>query len=251
MVDKQKVCIAMGDGGMDDRNPLMDLYILAQTSVKTPKVCFLATASGDNQGLINHFHHLFKRYPCETFDLALFHPHTADIDDFIHSMDIVYVGGGQSKSMMACWKGWCLDDILCDAYNHGTILSGGSAGAVCWFRECITDSIPGRLTVMPCLDILPDSFCPHFASQERRASYGNFIKSGEITAGYACDDYAAVHFIDGKFHRAISNRPYAKAYHLSMDNDVFQQRRLYTKWLGMKDTQEELIWNSTPFAELR
>jgi len=251
MADITRTIIAFGDGGLDNRNPLMDLYILAQSNVKTPKVCFLATASGDNQGLINHFYHLFERYPCETSHLALFNPHTADIADFIHSQDIVMVGGGQSKSMMAVWKGWHLDDVLRDAYNRGVILSGGSAGAVCWFSECITDSIPGKLTVMSCLDMLPDSFCPHFASQERRAAYANFIKAGEISAGYACDDYAAVHFVDGKFHRAIGNRPYAKAYHLSMDNDVFQQKRLYTKWLGMKETQEQFIWNTPTFAELR
>ena len=251
MSDKKRVVIAMGDGGTDDRNPLMDLYILAQSNVRRPKICFLGTASGDNQGYIGHFEYLFKRYPCQPCHLSLFHPHTADIADFIHSMDIVYVGGGQTKSMIGLWKEWGLDKILRDAYNTGVILSGGSAGAVCWFKECITDSIPGRLTVMPCLDILPDSYCPHFASQERRAAYANHVREMKISPGYACDDYAAVHFVDGMFHRAISNRPYAKAYHVSMTENGVQQRRLYTKWLGMKATQEELIFNSPTFAEIR
>lgn len=243
--------IAMGDGGLDNRNPLLDLYILAQSGVKRPKVCFLGTASGDSQGLTNHFEYLFKRYPCEPSHLALFNPHTADIRGFIMSQNVIYVGGGQTKTMLGIWKEWGLDSILRDAYNNGTILSGGSAGAVCWFKECITDSIPGRLTVMPCLDILPDSYCPHFLSQSRRASYADFIKSGEISSGYACDDYSAVHFVDGKFHAAISNRPYSKCYYLSLTEGNFKQHRLYTKWLGMKETQEELIWNTTTFVDVK
>lgn len=244
-IKKQVIC--MGDGGTDGKNPLMDLYILAQSNKRIPKICFLPTASGDNDGYVNYFKEVFNRYPCIPTSLSLFKLHTADIAGFIMDQDIVYVGGGQSKSMLGVWKEWNLDKILLDAYNNGTMLSGGSAGSVCWFDQCITDSIPGDLTVMNCLGVLPYSNCPHFASKSRRAAYAKFVQSGEIKAGYVADDYAALHFVDGKFLRAVANRPYAKAYSLSMKDNQLFQKRLKTKWLGLKEYKDELIFNAPAF----
>jgi dipeptidase E len=248
--DKVKQCIAMGDGGLDGKSPYMDLYILAQTKKRRPKVCFLGTASGDNEGLINYFKHVFERYPCTPSVLSLFQPHTADISGFIMSQDVIYVGGGQSKSMLGVWREWGLDRILHAAYENGTILSGGSAGSVCWFDQCITDSIPGSLTVMDCLGIIPYSNCPHFASASRRASYAKFVSSGAIGQGYAADDFAALHFVDGNFFRGISNRPYAKVYKLALQENKLVQKRLKTKWLGLKEYQDEFIFNAPMFERI-
>jgi len=240
-------CIAMGDGGLDGSNPYMDLYILAQSQKEKPKVCFLGTASGDNTGLIKFFHRIFDRYPCKPSSLSLFNPHTPDIADFIKSQDVIYVGGGQSKSMLGVWREWGMDKILREAYEGGTILSGGSAGSVCWFDQCITDSIPGSLTVMNCIGILPFSNCPHFASWARRTSYSKFIRSGEIKAGYAADDYAGLHFVNESFLRGVSNRPHAKTFNLFLEGKELIQKRLKTYWLGMREYQEEFIFNSPMF----
>lgn len=252
-----KQVIAMGDGGLDGNNPYMDLYILAQAQKKNPKVCFLGTASGDNAGLTKFFYHVFGRYPCRTSSLELFHPHTPNIEDFIKSQDIIYVGGGQSKSMLGVWREWGLDRILKEAYENGTILAGGSAGSVCWFDQCITDSIPGSLTVMNCIGVLPFSNCPHFANYSRRAAYSRYIRNGQIKAGYAADDFAGLHFIDGELVRSISNRAHANAYKVSPidpeNNDVGYvfngavHERLRTEWLGLKENQEKLIFNSPLF----
>jgi len=241
--------IAMGDGGLDSQNPLMDLYILAQAKKRMPKVCFLGTASGDSEGYTRFFRQIFDRYPCRTASLALFRPDTSDIRGFIMDQDVIYVGGGQSKSMLGVWREWGLDKILQEACENGTVLSGGSAGSVCWFDQCITDSIPGSLTVMNCTGILPYSNCPHFASMSRRASYAKFIASGEIKGGYAADDFAALHFVDGQLVRGISNRHYAHAYKVSMEDGVFTQERLKTQWLGAKGYQRDYIFNSPMFDQ--
>lgn len=245
-----KQVIAMGDGGIDAKNPLMDLYILAQSKKPIPKICFLPTAMGDNQGLIRYFMHVFESYPCNPDYFTFFDPRTADIEDFFMSQDIIYVGGGQSKSMLGVWREWGMERIFRAAYENGTILTGGSAGSVCWFDQCVTDSIPGRLTVMGCLGILPYSNCPHFSSPTRRESYSNFISSGEIKAGYAADDYAALHFVDGEFHRGVSNRPASKVYKFSMEDGRLVRKRLKTKFLGVREYQEELIFSSPMFANL-
>lgn len=249
MSDKQRTVICYGDGGLDGKIPFMDLYVLAQSGKKLPKVCFFGTASGDNMGQTKYFERLFERYPCVTSSLSLFNPHTADIEDFIMSKDVIIVGGGHSKSMLILWKGYGLDHMLRSAYENGTVLSGGSAGSVCWFDQCITDSIPGRLSVMDCLGILPYSNCPHFASETRRDAYGYFVSTGQIKGGYAADDHAALHFVDGKLFRSVSNRPYAKTYKVEMQNGKLVQKRLRTKWLGLKENQDAFIFNSPMFEQ--
>src|SRR5260221_12132513 len=182
-----KQVIAMGTD-IDPENPLLDLYILAQSNKIEPKICLLPTASGDNNGYINMFYSIFKRYPCKVSHLSLFRPHTADMEDFLLNQDIIFVSGGQSKTMLGAWREWLIPDMLRKAYDNGTILSGGSAGSVCWFTECITDSIPGKLTVMPSLGILPYSNCPHFSSSERISSYIDNVNNKTISPGYViCD----------------------------------------------------------------
>lgn len=247
-----KQVIAMGDGGTDDKSPVMDLYILAQSKKTMPKICFLPTASGDNMGYADYFKRLFSRYPCVPSYLSLFHPTTPNIREFIMSQDVIYVGGGHSKSMLGVWKEWGMDKILREAYESGIILSGGSAGSVCWFDQCITDSIPGALTVMNCLGILPYSNSPHFGSRERREAYAHYVSTDKIKAGYAADDFAALHFIDGKLERCVSSRQYAKCYKLgkNSDNGNFFQKRLVTFFLGEKQHQQNFIWNAPCFEYL-
>lgn len=246
-----KQILAFGDGMLDNKHPHNDLYILAQTNKKLPKVCFLPTASGDNPGYTKYFMQLFNGYPCIPSYLSFFQPHTADIEDFIMSQDCIIVGGGQSKTMMGVWKCWDFDKILHKAYENGVILAGGSAGSVCWFDQCITDSIPGSLTVMECLKFLPYSNCPHYASKTRRAAYKHYIQNKAIKAGYAADDYAGLHFIDGKLFRSVSSMPSAKTYKVSVDDDGnFIQKRLKTKWL-LHEKYQDLIFNTPAFEYLK
>lgn len=242
-------CIVFGDGLLDDKCPYNELYILAQTYKKEPKVCLLPTASGDNEGLIRYFEHLYSNYPCKTSHLKFFSPHTADIEGFLMEKDVIIVSGGQSKSMMAVWKGWGADKILRAAYENGTIMAGGSAGSVCWFDQCITDSIPGSLTVMDGLGFLPYSNCPHYLSNNRRRTYERFIMSGEIKEGYAADDYAGLHFIDEQFFRAVSGQPYSRTFRLSKQDGKLKQEQLPTKWLGLHKYQQEFIFDNYDNAE--
>lgn len=239
-----RTIIAAGDGLLNERNPLQDFYILAQSKIKNPKICLLPTASGDNNGLVKYFENIFEKYPCKPSSLTLFNPHTADIEDFICNQNIIYVTGGQSKSMLGVWKEWGLDIILRKAYENNVIMAGGSAGSVCWFSQCITDSIPGSLSVMNALGFIPVSNCPHFLSQERRTSYRKFVANNSIVAGYAADDYAALHFENEELIRCVSSTHYSKCWKVSNE----QQTRLKTIWLGLDQNQEELIWSSETFS---
>lgn len=223
--------IALGGGGfsMEPENPVLDRYILQQSKKENPKVCFIGTASGDAEGYIERFYNFFRLEKCEPSHLSLFKPHTRDIKKFIMSQDIIYVGGGNTKNLMALWREWELDVILRQAYDKGTILAGLSAGSLCWFEEGITDSYGSELEPISCLGILRGSHCPHYDGEEnRRPAYQKFIQAGTIGSGYAADDGVGLHFIDEELHRVVSSRPNALGYRVDKDKET----KLPTIFLG-------------------
>lgn len=213
--------IGLGGGGFTmERSPLLDLYILAASGKETPTVLFLPTASLDNEGYSTFFRNTFSQYPCNPRVLKVCQPVVESFEKEILTADIIYVGGGNSKSMLALWREWGIDKLLKQAYEQGTLLVGVSAGFVCWFEECVTDSLPGRYSVLPCLGLLPGSACPHYDGQGGRpAAYHRLLSAGEISPGYACDDSVGLHFKDGKLLRAIASNGKSFAYQLSLDGE--------------------------------
>ena len=61
--------------------------------------------------------------------------------------------GDNTKSMLAVWKDWNFDQILKTAYHDGIVMSGVSAGAICWFEKGVTDSFANKLEIIDCLGI--------------------------------------------------------------------------------------------------
>ncbi len=227
--------IAMGGGGfsMEPDNLALDRYVIATSGKPQPKVCFLAQASGESLDYTVRFYNAFNQLGCIASHLSLFQPHTADLTGFLLGQDIIYVGGGNTKSMLALWREWRLDVILQQAYAQGVILAGISAGSICWFERGLTDSIPGALTALPCLGMLKGSCTPHYDGEaQRRPSYQRLVGSGELIAGYAFDDSAAGHFVDGVLHEVVSSRPKAKGYHVSAKDGQAVEQVLDTRYLN-------------------
>ena len=227
--------VAMGGGGwgMEPDNPLLDFYIYSLSDKAEPKICFLPTASGDSEEYIARFYQHFAPKPAHLSHLSLFKPHTADLKSFILDQDIIYVGGGNTKNLIALWKEWHLDKILRQAWSQGIILCGLSAGSICWFEEGVTDSIPGKYTSLKCLGFLPGSNCPHYDGEiARRPAYHQLLLEGSISQGYACDDGVALHFVEDRLVNIVSSRPVAMAYFLTKNNSQVQQNPLNPQYLG-------------------
>jgi peptidase E len=171
------------------------------------------TASGDADWRIDSFAKGFGRLECTTTPLSLFRPPTADLAGFLAECDVVFVCGGNTKSMLAVWREWGMDVHLRDAYERGTIMAGFSAGSICWFDWAVTDSVPGPLTPIRCLGLLPGSNCPHYNSQPlRRPAFQRFIQEGAIPNGYGADDNVGLHFIDGALDTVVTSHHGARAY---------------------------------------
>ena len=227
--------IAMGGGGfsMEPDNLALDRYVIAQTAKARPKVCFLAQASGESQDYTLRFYNAFNQLDCQASHLSLFQPHTADLETFLFSQDVIYVGGGNTKSMLALWREWNLPAILRRAGEQGTILAGISAGSICWFEQGLTDSIPGKLTMLPCLGFLSGSCTPHYDGEvNRRPSFQTLVANGSIMPGYAFDDGAAGHFVDGNLAACVGSRPNAKGYHVNSHDSQAIETMLETRYFG-------------------
>lgn len=227
--------IAMGGGGfsMED-NPALDLYVLSQTRKRLPAVCFLATASGDADGYVEKFYAAFKAHRCRPTHVPLFR-RTPDIKQVLLSQDVIYVGGGNTRSMLAVWREWNLPRLLRQAWKMGIVLTGVSAGAICWFRTGVTDSSAAGLTGLPCLGFLRGTCCPHFDGEaERRPALHRLVASGKVSRALALDDGAAAHFVGRTLSHVVSSRPHARAYEVRRAGDVAVETALPTVPLRAK-----------------
>ncbi len=217
---------------MEPNNLLLEEYFLRQARKRKPTVCFLPTASGDADADIVKFYASFGKLGCRPAHVSLFRP-PESLEPFILSQDAIYVGGGNTKSMLALWREWGLDRVLRKAWRLGIVIGGISAGSICWFEEGLTDSIPGRLVVLPCLGLLRGSNCPHYDSQpNRRPLYQRLIKAGKMKNGLAADDGVALHFIGRKLAHVVSSRSEAAAFRLSMTASGVEEKKITARYLG-------------------
>jgi dipeptidase E len=229
----QRQIIALGGGGfsMEPDNLLLDRYILQQARRPNPVVCFLPTASGDSETYIARFYAAFSTLACQPRHLSLFRQ-PPDLASVISECDIIYVGGGNTRNLLAIWRVSEMDSLLRQAWNNGTVLCGVSAGAICWFEHALTDSW-GPLAPMSCLGFLPGSCAPHYDGEaDRRPSLHKFLKAGKLPATYGLDDGAALHFIDQKIAHIITSRPNAHAWHVRLEKSEIIEDSLPSQFLG-------------------
>lgn len=226
--------IIAGGGGfsLDADNLVLDHYVVERTGSARPTVCFLAQASGENPGYVADFVTAFESLGARPTHLSLFNPHTADLESFLAEQDVIYVGGGNTKTMLAIWREWGLPDILRRVNEAGVILAGLSAGTICWFERGLTDSVPGTLTDLECLGLLEGSCAPHYdGDPRRRPAVHAAIESGTLMAGYGIDDGASAYFVDGVLQECVSSRGSAAVYRIARVDGSVVERTLPTRYL--------------------
>jgi peptidase E len=128
------------------------------------------------------------------------------------SQDIVYVGGGNTANMLAVWRVHGVDRMLKAAWERGVILTGVSAGMICWFEAGVTDSFGPLAALRDGLGFLSGSACPHYDGEtDRRPTYQGLVRAG-FPEGYAADDGAALHFAGTALEACVAGRPGARVY---------------------------------------
>lgn len=213
--------IAIGGSGL---SATITQYMLRQSQTDSPRVCGLATATGDADRSTVRFYEAFSTLDCKPSHISFF-ARTPDLRSHLLSQNVIYVGGGNTKSMLAVWREWGLPELLREAYDAGIVLAGTSAGAICWFEQGVTDSYADRLRPLDCLGFISGSCCPHYDTElERRPSYQSLVRANDIIPGIALDDSAAAHFIDGVLYRVVTVKPGAGAHYVSVvDGEVREE----------------------------
>jgi dipeptidase E len=224
--------VAMGGGGFSDDDPLLDRYVLDLTGRPRPRVCFVPTASGDAESYVERFFAAFAGQPVETSCLRLFEREHADLRSFLLGQDVIYVGGGNTANMLLVWRLHGVDAVLREAWRSGIVLCGLSAGGLCWFEGGSTDSFGGLAWLDDGLGLLSGSFCPHYDGEPgRRPTYRRFVGEGR-PAGYAADDFAALHFSGTTLEDVVTSRGNARAYLVDRHEDDVRETELAWRLLS-------------------
>ena len=209
MHSKNIVAIGGGGFGRSLGSLIIEKYIISLISKKRPKICFIPTASGDNSVYKLNFYRAFSKLDCITSHIDFF-SRTENLEEKVLNQDIIYVGGGNTKSMLAVWKEWNFHNILKNAYEKGIVMSGVSAGAICWFDKGITDSFAKELTIIDCLGIVDGIACPHFDEEKEREPFVNEVIKRKIIKSCICiegncalhiknnSEYSSIDFGNGK-----------------------------------------------------
>jgi peptidase E len=137
------------------------------------------------------------------------------------AQDVVIVPGGNTANMLAIWRVHGFDAILREAWEAGILLTGWSAGLICWFEAGVTDSFGPQLEgLRDGLGLLPGSACPHYDGEElRRPVYRQLVRDG-FPPGIALDDGAGAHYRGTELQSLIVSSPAAAGYLVTADGET-------------------------------
>ena len=193
-------------------------------------MCFLPTATADDEEYIARWYEA-----CEGLEIipTVLRVWINSLDEQrsweeqLLPMDAIVVGGGNTLNMLAIWQAQGIAELLKTAYENGTVMAGGSAGSLCWFNAGTTDSRPKAYSIVECLGFLGYSHCPHYHSEASRIPlYHDNIRTGKLTGGYACDDRAGVHFLNGELEKAVSLDAENNSYHVRLVNGKVVEEKI-------------------------
>jgi dipeptidase E len=193
-------------GGEWHRTLPIQREILRLTGKSSPKVLFLPTASKDNEESCEAFANVYRKLGARV-DLLLAirgTPSAGEIREKIGEANAIFVGGGNTLMMMRRWKFLGIGRQLLKAYREGKVLSGASAGSICWFESGHSDSMrgyghdPWDYISVSGFGLLPGFNCPHYHYEDRTEKFQQMVvqRGGH---GIAMDDGAAVEVVDGEY----------------------------------------------------
>lgn len=215
--------------------PLLTYAIeLSGVTGRTPRVCHIGTAGGDQLYFNALFTEAGEAAGVTVSHLNLFPmPSAADPAELLLGQDVVWVGGGSVANLLAVWRLHGLDQVLREVWQAGVVLAGVSAGSVCWHVGGTTDSFgPDLRPVTNGLAFVPYSAGVHYDSElQRRPLLARLIGSGEIPAGYATDDGVGVVYHGTEFVEAVSEVRGKGAYQVTRDGGEAREERIEPRLL--------------------
>jgi peptidase E len=210
------------NGSFDLRPGKVHRFAAELAGTRTPKICFLTQAMGDQTGLIGAHYAAFAGTEFTATHLQLFPmPNHTDIRGHLLSQDVIWVDGGSVANLCAVWRAHGLDEILHEAWQAGVVLGGVSAGSICWHQGGSTDSFgPDLRAFTGGLGWLPYSNGVHYDGEEqRRPKMHEFIGDGTLGDGFATDDGAGLLYRGISLAEVVADRPGPQGYELKRAAD--------------------------------
>jgi dipeptidase E len=227
----ERQIVALG-GSSPGGHPPIDEFVLGVTGRERPRVCYLGTATGDAADRLVGFYEAYARRT-DASHLELFGVPRSGMREHLLEQDLIWVGGGNTASMLGAWNAHRVDQALREAWERGVVLTGSSAGAICWFDSGVTDSFGPELAAIACLGFLPGSACPHYDSEERRRpTFRRLVGSGALPPGLAVDDGAGLHFVGTELHEVVAAVPGARGYRVERTADGAEETPLPARELA-------------------
>lgn len=215
----------------------IDKEIINLTGKKNPKLLFIPTASSDSEGYCDVVKKYFgDKFKCDVSVLYLIKEKLSkkEIEDKVMNSDIIYVGGGNTLKLMTIWRKYSLDIILEKAYKKGIVLSGVSAGSICWFSYGNSDSRKfssnsSQLIKVTGLGFIDALHCPHYDVEvHRQEDLKNMMKKVSKIVSIAIDNCCALEIVDDKY-RIIRSKPTSKAYKIYWKNNQYFKEEIISK----------------------
>jgi dipeptidase E len=221
--------VAMGGLSWEDeeRRRLEDYFLSFARRRERPRVLFVPTAVAEGaEQTLWAYQQLGDR--AEVSHVPFFPWPPENLRELALGQDVIYVSGGNTANALAVWRVHGFDAILREAWEAGVVLTGWSAGMICWFEAGVTDSFGPQLEGMrDGLGFLPGSACPHYDGEaERRPVYRRLVGEG-YPPGLAADDCVALRFDGTELVEVATARAGSRAYRVTPEGeDPIEPRQL-------------------------
>jgi peptidase E len=208
-----------GAGPTDEGTRRLLAHVVGLAGKALPKVCVVPTAAADDAASVLRFYGLLPEEARATY-LPFFPWPPDEWRRIVLDQDVIFVGGGSTANALAIWRVHGFDEILREAWEAGIVLTGWSAGMICWFEAGVTDSFGPQLDGMrDGLGFLAGSACPHYDGEElRRPVYTRLVSEG-FPAGVAADDGVGIRYTGTDLGEVFSVREGAGAYRVYADGE--------------------------------
>jgi dipeptidase E len=232
--------IAIGGGengrpGTNYETKEIDHEIITLSGKKKPNILFIPPPSRFQESYFDVMQNIFKKFNTNISPLYLntINQSNKNLEKEILANDIIYVGGGNTLNLMRYFRKYKIDKILRKALERDIVLSGLSAGAICWFKYGCSDSRKftnpdADLIRVSGLDFFPFLFCPHYDVEKDRKESLKKIMKRTSTTGLAFDNCSAIEIIDDKY-RIITSVDNANAYQVYWKNGKYFENKIEKK----------------------
>ncbi len=244
MPAEQPTILATSGGYREGRRSRVEFHHLVHHAVdlsgvsgRAPRVAVLGTASGDPRWFAAELDEAGRQAGFDLSHLHLFPmPNQDDLTGYLLEQDVIWVNGGSVANLLAVWNVHDLRPVFRQVWEAGVVLSGVSAGSICWYQGGSTDSFgPDLRAVTNGLALLPYGNGVHYDSEpQRRPTIHRLVGDGTLGPTHCTDDGVGLVYHGSHLVEAVSERGGAAAAYVVTkgDDGTVTEERIEPRQLG-------------------